>query len=265
MTLGIIGGLGPLAGAHFYRRLTERTEANGDAEHISVILSGIPQIPDRTAFLLGKSAEDPTPYLVREAKRLASAGADMLVLLCHTAHAFFPALHASVSVPLLHLPRIALRAVAAHGYRRIGILCTEGCYRAGVFSSASEGLPLEIFYPTHRERATLNQLIYNGIKCGKADPCVAKLEIPPSFLEKEADVVLLGCTELSLLHPTSCRSGSPAFYRAPYITADCVFADPLEILAEVCIGLCGKRVKGEEYATWGTPFTFAERAPTEIC
>ena len=223
MTLGILGGLGPLAGAHFYRRLTERTDAQGDAEHLSVILSGNPQIPDRTAFLLGKSTQDPTPHLLREAKLLAAAGADILVLLCHTAHAFSPALRASLSVPLLHMPRIALRAAAECGYRRVGILCTEGCYRAGVFSSAAEGLSLELFYPTDRERAAVNRLIYREIKSGKADPCVAKLEIPPSFSEKEVDAVLLGCTELSLLHPPSHRKGTPAFYRIPYITADCVF------------------------------------------
>lgn len=264
MTLGIIGGLGPLAGAHFYRRLTERTDAVGDAAHISVVLSGNPQIPDRTAFLLGKSTEDPTPHLLREAKRLVAAGADILVLLCHTAHAFFSALRASLQVPLLHMPRIALRTVAARGYRRVGILCTEGCYRAGVFSLAAAGLPLTLFYPTDRERAAVNRLIYNEIKCGKGDPCVAKFEIPPSFLRKEVDAILLGCTELSLLHPPSHRRESPSFYRTPYITADCVFADPLEMVAEVCIGLCGKKIKGEEYATWGTSFTFAERAPTEI-
>ena len=263
MILGILGGLGPLAGAAFYRRLIERTEASCDADHVSVILSGNGKIPDRTAYLLGNSDEDPAPHLVREANRLADAGADILVMLCHTAHAFLPELRRALRIPILHMPYIALRAVAARGYRRVGILCTEGCYRAGVFSAAALGLPLALLYPADEERKEISRLIYGEIKNGKADPCVAKIEIPPSFIQKGAEAILLGCTELSLLHPPAVRCGDPSFYRPPYITADCVFVDPAEILVEVCIGLCGKKIKGEGYATGGSVFASAERSATD--
>ena len=262
MTLGILGGMGPLAGAAFYRRLTERTEAACDAEHISVILSGNGGIPDRTAFLLGKSKEDPTPALIREARRLAAAGAGILVMLCHTAHAFLPELRRSLRIPILHMPYIALRAIALRGYRRVGVLCTEGCYRAGVFSEAAATLPLTLFYPTGREREELAHLIYDGLKGGKGDPCVAKFKIPPSFLQRGVDVILLGCTELSLLHPHKERGKDPAFYTLPYITADCPLADPTELLVEACIDIFGKRMKGEKYAIWGASFASAERAET---
>ena len=66
MTLGVLGGLGPLAGAAFYRRLIERTDAALDAEHISVILSGNTQIPDRTAYLLGESDENPILNIIKK-------------------------------------------------------------------------------------------------------------------------------------------------------------------------------------------------------
>lgn len=46
--LGIIGGMGPLAGCEFYRMLIEATPAQCDQDHFDVILSGHASIPDRT-------------------------------------------------------------------------------------------------------------------------------------------------------------------------------------------------------------------------
>ena len=53
--LGIIGGLGPMAGAYFMELLTSMTAARTDQEHIEAILYSRPAIPDRTAYLLGQS------------------------------------------------------------------------------------------------------------------------------------------------------------------------------------------------------------------
>ena len=40
-TLGILGGLGPMAGVYFYEKVTALTKASCDQEHINVILAGL--------------------------------------------------------------------------------------------------------------------------------------------------------------------------------------------------------------------------------
>nr|WP_292512893.1 aspartate/glutamate racemase family protein [Mesorhizobium sp.] len=50
--LGIIGGLGPLASADFYFKLTRMTEALRDNEHVPSVLLSVPQLPDRTEAIL---------------------------------------------------------------------------------------------------------------------------------------------------------------------------------------------------------------------
>ena len=52
-TLGILGGLGPMAGVYFYEKVTALTKASCDQEHINVILAGLADTPDRTDFILG--------------------------------------------------------------------------------------------------------------------------------------------------------------------------------------------------------------------
>lgn len=54
-TLGILGGLGPLATVYFANMLVQMTEAKKDQDHIPMIILNDAQIPDRTAFILGES------------------------------------------------------------------------------------------------------------------------------------------------------------------------------------------------------------------
>ena len=58
--IGIIGGVGPTAGADLLQKITEETIAGKDQEHLPVILYSIPnKIEDRTLFLQGKIKENP--------------------------------------------------------------------------------------------------------------------------------------------------------------------------------------------------------------
>ena len=53
-TLGILGGMGPMATACFMERITAMTAADTDQEQIPVIVYSNTQIPDRSAYLLGR-------------------------------------------------------------------------------------------------------------------------------------------------------------------------------------------------------------------
>ena len=85
---GIIGGLGPMASVYFYEMITEHTLAKCDQDHIDLLLTSRATTPDRTAYILGQSDESPLPVMISEAKRLISAGADVIVIPCNTAHYF---------------------------------------------------------------------------------------------------------------------------------------------------------------------------------
>jgi len=49
MTLGIIGGLGPIATAYFMELIIQMTDAKRDQDHLSMIVYNAPEIPDRKA------------------------------------------------------------------------------------------------------------------------------------------------------------------------------------------------------------------------
>ena len=95
-TLGVIGGLGPMATAAFLELVTKMTKATRDQEHLHVLIDSEPRTPDRTGFLLGTSDADPYPYLLRGGRNVKSIGAEVLAMPCNTAHAFYDRLAAEL-------------------------------------------------------------------------------------------------------------------------------------------------------------------------
>ena len=239
MTLGILGGLGPLVSAHFLSMLYDMTEAEGDGDYPDLLLSAMASTPDRTAHLLDGRAPDPTPALLGAAVTLLRGGAGVILPLCYTAHAFLPEVRARISVPILDL--VSLGASAAHeaGVRRLGVLCSAGTVRARLFELAGSPYGMQILYPCPARQADLQRFIYATLKSGGAGDREILREAVADLAAQGAEAVLLGCTELSL----------PGAMPAVPLSLPCI--DPLVLLAGRAIVLCGKKCKeAYHHAAW---------------
>ena len=198
-TLGILGGLGPMAGVYFYEKVTALTKASCDQEHINVILAGLADTPDRTDFILGKSTVDPTPRMVESAKILERAGADVIAMPCNTAHYFYDAIAGSIHIPMLNIIEETLKLLAGQGARKIGLLATEGTIAAGTYPAVAQAHGIECAAPTPEEQAVITAIIYQEIKCGRRPDMRAFYRVANRMLDDGCDFLVLGCTELSLL------------------------------------------------------------------
>ena len=78
--LGIIGGMGPMATIYFMRKIIDMTDAATDQEHIEIAVEHCPGIPDRTAYILDHTKENPLPSIIRAGNVLADAGAEKIAI-----------------------------------------------------------------------------------------------------------------------------------------------------------------------------------------
>ena len=133
-TLGIIGGMGPLATAHYMKLLVEMTEAARDQDNPDLLVVSRPSIPDRTEFILGRSDADPAPEMIRAGQQLVEMGAEVIGIPCMTAHYFHDYLEDAIHAPIIHAVRETAAELAAAGVACAGILATEGTVRAEIFA-----------------------------------------------------------------------------------------------------------------------------------
>ena len=137
-TLGVIGGLGPMATAHFMELITAMTDAPCDQAHLPMLVYSAPYIPDRTAHILDSSKDDPTPAMEAVGRTLVSAGAEVLTVPCITAHHFLPRLAEALSVPFVNGVEQTVLHLKAHGIEKVGIMATDGTLRSRLFHEALE-------------------------------------------------------------------------------------------------------------------------------
>ena len=68
-SIGILGGMGPLATADLLRKIVLLTKAEKDGDHVRVFIDDNPRIPDRTAAIL-TGGENPLPQMTDSLEKL---------------------------------------------------------------------------------------------------------------------------------------------------------------------------------------------------
>lgn len=201
--VGVLGGLGPAATATFLDVLVRATDARCDQEHLDLLVSQHSSTPDRTARILDASAPDPGPVIARDAVMLERAGAGLLVLPCNTAHHFVRGVQQATTVPFVSIVDATAEAAARRAAERggsVAVFATEGNVRAEVFQHALAARGLEAHVPDAALQADINTLIYEQVKANRP----VDLRLFESCLERAgaagAGSVVLGCTELSVIH-----------------------------------------------------------------
>lgn len=243
-TIGIIGGLGPMATVYYLELITRMTDAGRDQEHPRVFLLSQPDIPDRTAYILGESPEDPLPVLSHAALDLQGLGADFITIPCITAHYFYEDLVKQLKIPVIHLPRCVAQDVAAKGIRKVGLLATAGTIRSQVLAREFEAAGVEVLVPDAEKLELLMQIIYEQVKKGAPVHWESFRELALSLQERGAEKLILGCTELPLLkRDVAFGKGCGNAEVERILMQDCV--DVLEILARHAVLASGAPLKGE--------------------
>ncbi len=199
--VGVIGGMGPKATVDFLNKVISSTPAKKDQEHLSMIITMNPQIPDRSEAILNKK-ESPLPALVHSAKFLEAAGVHFIVIPCVTAHFWLKEIQDSITIPILSLVDATLKKIKreAVSVKDIGILTTTGAIRTKIFDKVFKPKGYRTIIPREdiQDRYVMDGIY--SIKMGE-DPKNIKsffLHASQYLIENGAKIIVAACTEIPL-------------------------------------------------------------------
>ena len=201
LTLGVIGGMGPLATADFLAKLVQATPVNAEQEHLRVLVDSNPKVPDRIRAIAG-TGESAGPVLAGMAAGLERAGADFLVMACNTAHVFESEIRDAISIPFVSIIDEAsdecLRA--GTGAARVGLLATPACIASGLYQRALKRNGLGAVVLDQRDEEAFLELL-RAIKLQGVSPelRVAMKRLAEALVADGAGMVIAGCTEVPLV------------------------------------------------------------------
>ncbi len=227
--VGILGGMGSLAGVDFARKLVECAarshEISCDQDQVPFVLWSDPRVPDRTDAAFDPKAPDPLPAMKSCVIALNGIGVDVIAITCNTAHHWHSALAATSSAPILHIADAAVSSLrASFDARRVGVIGGSALIRLGIYQNKLEEAGYIPVVPSERE---LDQVVMPAIRLAKRarmDEAALGISVAlDSLLRQGADVILLGCTEL------------PLVIESENLHVAVPILDPAEALAEACL------------------------------
>lgn len=198
--LGVLGGMGPLASAHFMTRLTLLTPATRDQDHIPAVLWSDPRVPDRGAARAG-TGPDPLPALLHGIRGLEAAGCGAIAIPCNTAHGWFDGMRDGTSLPILHIIDAAADDLRRQGVQAgpVGVMGTAATLAMRLYQDRLGALGWPCLQPTDSEMARLVTPAIAAVKANRVAEAYPPLAEAVGLLRaRSAGAVVLGCTEIPL-------------------------------------------------------------------
>lgn len=211
-TLGILGGMGPLASAEFVKTIYEFNTGAIEQESPVCILYSDPTVPDRTEAIFNGADEALLKRLVKALDTLCGLGADKIVIACITIHYLLPRLPRCLRERIISLVDLIVDEVLATEKRHL-LLCTSGTRQADIFQNHDRWKLISptIVFPSQDDQNLVHDLIMK-IKTNKIDDSLwCRFD---DFSEKyRVDSFIAGCTEFHVLVKRLITRGSGRQYR----------------------------------------------------
>lgn len=201
-TIGLIGGMSWESSAEYYRMLNEGALAKLGGVHSAKSLMVSVDFAEIDAILKEGRWKDAAELMTACAKKLETAGVDVVVICTNTLHKVAEEVQANISIPLLHIADAVGEAVRAQNLKTVALLGTRFTMQDDFIKGRlAQKFGLRVITPNATDQEVIHRVIFEELVIGKILPASkdAYIEIIEKLQAQGAEAVILGCTELGLL------------------------------------------------------------------
>jgi aspartate racemase len=207
-TLGVLGGMGPLASAEFIKTLYEFNMSEKEQLAPACLLYSDPSIPDRTEAILSRRTEVVSHRILEALKSLRSQGATHFVIACISSHYFIHDFPKTFKDSIISLVEVALKKVKAFPGDCL-LLATTGTVQGQTFQKHPlwDSLKGKLIIPEEYDQTLIHNFIYHHIKPNRS--MVDKTLLMSLKKKYQVDPFVAGCTEFHLANKRLLENGDP--------------------------------------------------------
>lgn len=198
-TLGVIGGMGPLATADFLSKIAFASGAKSDQDHIPLVVWSSPLVPDRLTAVL-RAGPTPVPLMLEGIRALKSIGAEAIAFADSAAHYWRDELEIEGAIPVLSI----LDAVAGAVKQRaapssvVALLADEDMASTGIYQRRLDADDYGVALPPAREQAMLHKAV-ELVKAGDIAGAHAIVDpVARNLMVSGAGLIIVGNCELQI-------------------------------------------------------------------
>ncbi len=200
-TIGLLGGMSWESTALYYRRINEAVRDRLGGLHSARIAMVSVDFAEIEAMQAAGDWGAAGQALAAEARRLAAAGAGVIVLCTNTMHRVAEAIEAATDVPLLHLADATAQRIRTAGLDTIGLLGTRYTMEMDFYRGRLEAHGLRVLTPDPDARREMNRVIFEELVLGRVEEASRRrvAGMVADLAAAGAQGVIEGCTEITML------------------------------------------------------------------
>lgn len=201
-TIGLIGGMSWESSIEYYRIINEKTRHKLGGLHSARSIMYSIDFAEIEALQHRGEWDEAAEFLIAAAKNVEKGGADFVLICTNTMHKLAEEIQRHINIPLLHIADATAEAIRAKGIKAVALLGTrftmeEDFYKGRLIRDFN----LDVIVPDSDEMEIVHSVIYDELCAGKINPSskVQYTNIMSRLIEKGAEGIILGCTEIGLL------------------------------------------------------------------
>ncbi|MEM9608660.1 MAG: aspartate/glutamate racemase family protein [Actinomycetota bacterium] len=200
-TIGLLGGMSWESSIEYERIINEGVRARLGGTHAADLIIRSYDFAAIEAMQEAGDWDGAGRLLAADAVRLQAAGADVVALCTNTMHVVAPAIEAALDVPFLHLADPVVSAARSAGVERVGLLGTRYTMEQPFLVDRLATGGLDVIVPDEPDRTVVHDVIYDELVQGIVESAshTAYLGVIGRLLDRGADGIIAGCTEIELL------------------------------------------------------------------
>ncbi|MBN9544848.1 MAG: aspartate/glutamate racemase family protein [Alphaproteobacteria bacterium] len=200
--IGLIGGMSWESSSEYYRIINQSVREKLGGLRSARCLMWSFDFGEIEALQHAGRWDDATALMIDAAQRLERGGADFFLICTNTMHRMADSVQAAVRIPLLHIADPTAERIKARGLTKVGLLGTAFTMEQDFYKGRlKDKFGLDVLVPEAEDRATVHRIIYDELVQGRVESRSrdAYRKIIARLIERGAEAVILGCTEIMLL------------------------------------------------------------------
>lgn len=199
--IGLVGGIGPASTVEYYLGIIKkcRIEQRGNV-YPEIVIDSVNMLQHDKA-LAENDYDKLAQYLLRSLSNLKAAGAELAAITANTEHIVWNMVHSKFPLPVISIVEATIREIKRKGFKNVLVFGTMFTLKSRLYENALNNQGITAIIPSGNDISTIDSLIYPNMENGIIIPADKQklVKMAEKYIsEKDADSILLGCTELPL-------------------------------------------------------------------
>ncbi len=199
--IGLVGGIGPASTVEYYLGIIKkcRIEQRGNV-YPEIVIDSVNML-SHDKVLAENDYDKLAHYLLRSLSNLKAAGAELAAITANTEHIVWNMVHSKFPLPVISIVEATIREIKRKGFKNVLVFGTMFTLKSRLYENALNKQGITAIIPSGNDISTIDSLIYPNMENGIIIPADKQklVKMAEKYIsEKNADSILLGCTELPL-------------------------------------------------------------------